>query len=61
MQHDLPDGFYRWPGNREPRGNGPWHIMLRNGFVDTRIGYTTDQLVWHHKGHCGDVVAVRRA
>lgn len=56
---DLPPGFYEWKGNRKPRSEGPFHIKLRCGFVDTRIAYTRDQLVWIHNGGSGDIVAVK--
>ena len=61
MQHDLPPGFHPWPGKRRPRTEGPFHIMLRNGFVDAKHAYTRDQLNWIHEGHPGDIVAVKPA
>lgn len=60
-QHDLPPGFYEWSGKRRPRDEGPFHIKLRCGFVDTRIEYMRDDLIWIHDGGPGDIVAVRRA
>lgn len=63
MRNDLPpipEGWKRTSGKRAPSG-AKWHIMLRNGFADTRIAYEPQQLRWVHEGHCGDVVAVKQA
>ena len=58
----LPPGFRRVNGKRDPpKGDKRYHIQLRQGFADTRIAYTAEQLVWIWDGSAGDVVAVRDA
>lgn len=57
---DLPPGFKPCSGKRGPT-EGLWHIVLRCGFVDERIAYSPEQLIWKHDGGPGDVIAVRRA
>jgi hypothetical protein len=58
----LPPGFRRTTGKRNPPRDGTaYHIQLRQGFVDTRIAYTADQLRWIWDGTAGDVVAVKNA
>ena len=64
--HDFPPGFHPWPGNREPREEGPYQIILGNGFVDTQHEYTRGQLNWRweapdepeRRGY--DIIAVRK-
>jgi hypothetical protein len=61
MDDPVPKGFIRISGKRKPPDNGPFYIQLRCGFVDRRVAYTRDQLVWIHGNHAGDVVAIKRA
>ena len=64
MNHDdlppLPPGFKRTSGKRAP-SEGVWHVQLRCGFVDSRIGYETRQLAWVWGYHAGDIIAAKRA
>lgn len=56
---DLPPGFVRISGKRKPPKGWEGYIALRCGFVDTRVSYERDQLVWIHDGSSGDIVAVK--
>lgn len=60
MPHDLPPGFTKVSGKRGPR-DGEWHIMLRCGYWSDTVSYKPEQLIWHHGGHAGDIIAVRKA
>jgi hypothetical protein len=55
---ELPDGFVRISGKRKPPVGWRGYIALRCGFVDTRVVYEREQLVWQHDGGPGDIVAV---
>lgn len=62
--NDFPKGFHSWPGNREPRDDGPFQIILRGPWqkgIWNEQAFTREQITWQHSGSGGDVIAVRKA
>ena len=49
VQHDLPPGFVRISGEKNPPRGTLWNIALRCGWSSTDRVYSAEQLDWHHK------------
>lgn len=66
MPNDFPPGFHPWPGNRSPRDEGPFQIILRGPWekrVRSEWECTRDQVKWtwtDDDKSGGDIIAVRK-
>ncbi len=60
MFTDIPaPGFTLTRGRKPKTGQTPLRIQMKNGFVDMRNTYTTDQIRWDDTGSGADIAAVK--
>lgn len=60
--HAVPaPGFSLTEGRTPKTGGTKLRVQFRNGMVDDKHEYTTDQLRWADTGDSFDIVAVKRA